>query len=112
MLKTITREELRTKRDNGERFHLVDVQSPEAFYRSHIPGSENVPVNEIELRATALWEPDDQIIVYCQGWDYMSSAEAAAILDRLGFVSVYNFEGGIEDWLNGGGAIAFERRAA
>jgi len=108
MFKTITREQLKMKRDRGERFHLVNVLSAEAFARAHIPGSENVPVNEMDERAPALWEPGEEIVVYCAGWECHASPRAAAILDELGFLNVYDFEG----WQDGGGAVAFERRAA
>ena len=112
MLKTITREELHAKRERGEDFRLVNVLSTAAFARAHIPGSENVPVTEIEERAPALWEPDEEIVVYCSSFDCDASPRAAAILDRLGFINVWDFEGGMEDWVAGGGSVAYERRAA
>jgi len=112
MLKTITREELQAKRERGDRFHLVNVLSATTFAAAHIPGSENVPVTEIEEVAMSLWEPDEEIVVYCASFDCDASSRAAAILERLGYIDVSDFEGGMEDWESGGGAIAFQRRAA
>ncbi|MDP1808669.1 MAG: rhodanese-like domain-containing protein [Actinomycetota bacterium] len=112
MYKTITREELQAKRERGENFRLVNVLPASAFAEAHIPGSENVPLTEIEERAPALWEPDEEIIVYCRSFDCNASPMAATFLDRLGFINVWDFEGGMEDWIDGGGDIAYERRAA
>src|SRR3990172_2091616 len=112
MYKTITREDLRAKLDRGEKFHLVNVLSANAFARTHIPGSQNVPVTEIQERAPALWQPDEEIVVYCSSFDCNASPRAAEILDRLGFTNVYDFEGGLADWEDGGYTVAFFREAA
>ena len=112
MFKKITREELKAKRDRGETFHLVNVLSHEAFDRQHIPGSANVPLPDLEERAPTIFGKADEIIVYCSSFDCSASTTAAAILDRLGFTNVADFEGGMRDWAEAGYPVAFARKAA
>ena len=42
----ISAEGLRTLLDSGDPVRVVDIRSPGAFERGHIPGSENVPFAE------------------------------------------------------------------
>jgi rhodanese-related sulfurtransferase len=109
--KTISRDELEARMERGG-FQLVNVLTPDSFERAHIPRSVNVPVNEIEEMALDLWDPDEDVIVYCSSFDCQASPKAAAILEGLGFTNVFDYEGGIEDWLEGGHPIACGREAA
>jgi 3-mercaptopyruvate sulfurtransferase SseA len=43
---------------------FVDVRSPESYAGGHIPGSLNIPVDELASRYTEL-NPDDWIITLC-----------------------------------------------
>jgi rhodanese-related sulfurtransferase len=108
---TISREELKAKLDAGEKFFLVNVLSPGAFRREHIPGSMNVPVSQVERRARELWNVDDEIVVYCSNSACEASPMAAASLDSLGYRHVADYEGGIEDWKEAGYPVeSFEER--
>lgn len=49
--------------ENNEAVFL-DVRSQEAFAASHIPGSLNIPLGELESRLTEL-DPNQWIITYC-----------------------------------------------
>lgn len=64
----ITRDELRSKIERGDRFHLFEVL-PEMYYRKHhLPGAINMPPTDIEATITRL-VPDKsaEIVLYC--WD-------------------------------------------
>jgi rhodanese-related sulfurtransferase len=61
----IAREELVRALAEG-RITLVDVLSPESFAATHIPGSINLPVADIEQRAgVVLPDRSAPIVVYC-----------------------------------------------
>jgi 3-mercaptopyruvate sulfurtransferase SseA len=43
---------------------FLDVRDPASFSNGHIPGSVNIPLNELESRIGEL-DPNDWIITYC-----------------------------------------------
>ncbi len=72
----IDTDELRSKLDE-EAVRVVDIRSPGAFERGHIPGSENVPfpslVDEVER-----FEGDDEVVTVCPKGK--SSVQAARLI--------------------------------
>ncbi len=40
---------------------LIDVRTPEEFMQKHIPGSKNIPLQELEMRLSEL--PEDPVFV-------------------------------------------------
>ncbi len=74
---------------------LIDVQLENDYYRSHLYGSINIPVeniaNEIANVTTSI---DEVLVVYCLKG--IRSVAACDILTRLGYINVYNIQGGIE----------------
>ena len=66
--KTISRDELRAKIEDGERFFLFEVL-PIAYYRKHhLPGAIHMPPNDVAATAQRI-APDKRadIVLYC--WD-------------------------------------------
>ena len=105
----ITHETLRLrleieKPDNEDRyqgFALVNVLSPEAFEKEHIPGSINIPKgNEDEFEAR--FAKDKEIVVYCASMDCDASTRVARELVERGFTSVYAYEAGMRRWKEAG----------
>ena len=79
-----------------ERYAIVDVQWPNRYEASHIPGAINVPLYAIgEDGVPELPDRDQMIFVY----DYFSnrSREAAQRLADLGYTQVVEF-GGLFSW--------------
>jgi rhodanese-related sulfurtransferase len=72
----IDADELRSKLDK-EAVRVVDIRSPGAYERGHIPGSENVPfpslVDEVER-----FEGDDEVVTVCPHGK--SSVQAARLI--------------------------------
>lgn len=66
---------------------LVDVRSRGEFVGGHVPGSVNIPLDEIELRATEL-DPQKWVVVFCASGT--RSAMARHKLKGLGFARVVN----------------------
>ena len=74
---------------------LIDVRTPEEYASGHIPGSANLPLGrmeEIEAIASSRTAP---LYVYCLSGG--RSAQACALLNRMGYKQVHNI-GGIMSW--------------
>jgi len=93
---TISKEELQNKIAQKDRFQLVNVLGPEHYHLGMIPGSRQIPEPEINLRASEL-DPDQEIIVYCAGYECPLSRQAADKLASMGY-NVRAYEGGIQEW--------------
>ncbi|MFA5007039.1 MAG: rhodanese-like domain-containing protein [Candidatus Izemoplasmatales bacterium] len=75
---------------------LVDVRTPEEYAAGHIPGALLIPLSDLEDDAAAMLpDKDAEIIVYCRSGN--RSAQAADLLDGLGYARIYDM-GGIIDW--------------
>ena len=75
---------------------LVDVRSAEEFSAGAIPGSVNMPLDELRDRAQQL--PGGRVVVHCQVGQ--RGHTAARLLNQLGFDAV-NLDGGFRTWLAG-----------
>ena len=76
---------------------LLDVRTPEEYAMNHIPGSNNLNVNASDFEAQVKTiDKNSEIFVYCKSGS--RSADAATILNQLGFTKVYNLDGGILAW--------------
>ena len=83
---------------------FIDARSREKYRKGHIPGAISVPVNNIQPENIDLQhlDPGQKIIVYCDDPDCLLSMELAAILEHKGFMNVYFFTGGWEEWKEAG----------
>jgi rhodanese-related sulfurtransferase len=67
-VKTITREELKSKLNRREKFILLEALPKNAYDHAHLPTAKNLPVEEIKtLAPTLVPNKDAEIIVYCGG---------------------------------------------
>ena len=98
MWKCITCGSLKGMMDKNDDFILVDVLSPVSYEKEHIPGSINIPLEDIEKKATNLLEMDKMIVVNCGSFQCTMSLQAAEILTKLGYKDVWCFEGGLKYW--------------
>jgi rhodanese-related sulfurtransferase len=78
-------------------FVLLDVRSPEAYARSHIPGAVNLPQTMINAETTAHLAPETVMVVYCWGPGCNGATKAAIKLSALGFL-VKEMIGGMGYW--------------
>jgi rhodanese-related sulfurtransferase len=67
---------------------LLDVRSREEFAAGHLPGSVNIPVDELEGRLHELPPSDRPVVAYCRSG--MRSGRAKSLLERHGFTQVVN----------------------
>jgi len=74
---------------------VLDVRSPQEYEEGHINGAINIPEYEISSKVNNIIQnKNTKIIVYCASGS--RSKKAIKTLKKLGFVQLYNLEGGIE----------------
>jgi len=104
-VREISLDTLVEKRRRGEPLMLVDVLPHEHFAHIHIPGSINVPLEDLRALAPLLFGKGDQLIIYCTSIDCTASPTAVKILQQLGFTDVLDFAGGLAAWVQAGQPI-------
>jgi rhodanese-related sulfurtransferase len=106
---TLTRGQLETTLNAGppenekpnEGYALVNVLGRDQYHREHIPGSINIPgeqLDEFEKR----FDKEKKIVVYCGSPECSASSRAAKALSESGFEHVFDYEGGMSDWTKAG----------
>ena len=78
-------------------FVVLDVRSPEAYAKSHVPRALHLPHTAINAATTAALPHDKLLVVYCWGPGCNGATKAAMQLSALGF-AVKEMIGGIEYW--------------
>jgi thiosulfate sulfurtransferase len=93
---------LHAKLHRGEPVVIVDVRSPVAFAKQHLPGARNIPDAALDQSASSL-NPSQTIAIYCTCPHEHSSARAARTLHDLhGFHKLLVLEGGMGGWIAAG----------
>lgn len=74
---------------------LLDVRSPQEYKETHLEGSINIPIYNIEEKSKEMIPNKENIvIVYCQSGG--RSGKAVKILEKQGYSKLYNIEGGLD----------------
>ena len=73
---------------------IVDVRSRFEFDMGHVPGSKNIPLEEISLHLNEFKLQQTPVVLYCRSGN--RSGMAVSILKQGGVVNVYN-GGGLGD---------------
>ena len=98
-MKTINKEKLKEWKAEKKDFVLINVLSRAEFEKRHIPGSINIPLSEIKDRIEEkVSDKGKTIVVYCANYSCEASTTAAKKLEQIGYSSVFDYKGGIEDW--------------
>lgn len=92
-MKEISVEELAQWRASGKNFVLLDVRTPREIAVASLPGSTQIPLQELAGRTREL-DPSSEIAVICHSGN--RSAFVTELLSRSGFENVYNVAGGID----------------
>ena len=98
-IRTIGREELKSKLDRGDDVRLIMALNRWAYEAKHIPGSLHFDTPN-ELYAAV--GPDDEVIVYCSNVNCLSSVAVYRDLVRRGYRNVRRYSGGLVDWEDAG----------
>lgn len=83
---------------NRESATVVDVRSESEFKKGHILDSKLLPLSKLKNNELGGLEKDldAPIIVVCNTG--MTSTQACQMLQKAGFTSVHNLQGGITEW--------------
>ena len=87
----------RDMQNRVDAFVVLDVRSPEAYVKSHVPGALHLPHTEMNAATTASLPRNKLLVVYCWGPGCNGATKAAMKLSALGF-TVKEMIGGIEYW--------------
>jgi rhodanese-related sulfurtransferase len=90
-------DQVKTKLDGGQKFHLVDVREESEWAKDHLPGAVHLGKGVIERDVEQrIPETGAEIVLYCGGG--FRSALAAENLQKMGYTNVFSMDGGIRDW--------------
>ncbi len=90
---TMARAAEELQRDSSIR--LLDVRTPEEYAGGSIPGSINLPLNQIAQAPKMVADKDARLFVYCRSG--ARSRNASEALAAMGYTNVTNI-GGIIEW--------------
>ncbi|MGM5483543.1 MAG: rhodanese-like domain-containing protein [Nanobdellota archaeon] len=97
----ITSEALFNMMQDKIHFILINVLNKEGYKRFHIPGSINIPfedINFINIIEKIIPDKKEVIVIYSADYNSSESEKAAETLEKYGYENVYNFEDGIKGW--------------
>jgi rhodanese-related sulfurtransferase len=97
-MRSISIEALVAWLESGDPPRLIDVLSAERYAEIHLPRAENIPRQELAVRAANELARDEPVVVYCAGPTSRESERAVAVLEELGYDDVVRFEGGLVEW--------------
>jgi rhodanese-related sulfurtransferase len=86
--------------DDGAALHVLDVRTPAEFESAHIPGSHNLPLDQIRQYRADLVHTTAPVVAVCQ--QGVRSREAARLLVAAGHPAAETLEGGIAAWETAG----------
>lgn len=83
--------------EETNQYVIVDVRTEEEYNEGHIPGSINIPVDELENRIHELKPVKGKpLLLVCRSGS--RSMFAGMILADKGFANLYNLSGGMMAW--------------
>lgn len=75
---------------------IIDVRTPEEFNSGHVQGALNIPVESADFAAqVSALDPGTTYAIYCRSGN--RSAVATAEMGSMGFMHLYDLEGGFVD---------------
>ncbi|UIO99668.1 rhodanese-like domain-containing protein [Halobaculum sp. CBA1158] len=94
----ISPEEVERLLDEGADVRVVDIRSPGAYARGHIPGSENVPFQQLPDRVASLTGSERVVTVCPHGKASVQAANLIASFEGTADARVESMAGGLEAW--------------
>ncbi len=81
--------------------HVIDVRDPHEYADGHVPGAALIPVNSVFARREEL-PKDGKIVFVCAVGQRSALACEMAAAAGLPPDTLYNLEGGTDDWVKAG----------
>ncbi|WP_248897863.1 rhodanese-like domain-containing protein [Haloplanus halobius] len=94
----ISAEEVERLLESDEQPRIIDIRSPGAFARGHIPGSENVPFGELPDRIGEFADADHIVTVCPHGKASVQAARLINSYEGTGDARVESMAGGLDAW--------------
>jgi rhodanese-related sulfurtransferase len=107
-LTTISADDLKEALESEHPPVVINTLPREAHQAKHIPGSINVPTDDIDRVKTLVPNEDEPLVVYCANADCTASPTAAQELEEMGYTNVLDFEDGYAGWRQAGYPLAGE----
>ena len=83
---------------------LLDVRTPSEFASGHISGATNIDFESGTFASDILkLDKSKTYAIYCRSGN--RSAQATAIMAKDGFKSIFNLDGGINNWQSAGNPV-------
>ena len=98
MIDEITPDDLASLLGADKPVRIVDIRSPTAFRRGHIPGSENVPFPQLPTRVDDLADADRIVTVCPHGHDSLRAGRLIVSAESVDDATVQSLAGGLEAW--------------
>ncbi len=98
---TITCQELHERIQESSSLVVINVLPEEMYQDCHIPGSINIPYDQIEASVQD-WNRNLEMVVYCANDACDASRQAYETLEQIGFANIREFPGGMREWLQAG----------
>lgn len=95
MIPEINAQTLKKQLDENISMTLIDVREPCETRLCAIPGSINIPLDQLADHLDSL-PIDQQIVMICHHGN--RSKKGALLLSHCGFDNVFNFSGGVDSW--------------
>ena len=70
---------------------LLDVRTPQEYREGHIPGSQNVPLQQLDKVEEVTENKDTILYVYCRSG--ARSRQTVSLLKHMGYTNVHNIGG-------------------
>jgi rhodanese-related sulfurtransferase len=87
-----------------EDHRIIDVRSPAEYESVHIPGSYNIPLDQLgEHREELRRHVDEPVVLVCMSGQRATQAQQR--LAEVGMPNVRVLEGGMKDWESAGGQV-------
>ena len=97
----MTVDQVKTKLDRGEHFHIVDVREESEWAKDHLPGALYLGKGIIERDVEQqLPDTNAEIVLYCGGG--FRSALVADNLQKMGYTNIISMDGGWRGWTTAG----------
>lgn len=109
--KQLTREDLKKWIDEKKEFVLIDVLAQASYEGRHLPDAKNAFVKDndfLEKVEKFVSNKEAIVVVYCASFTCQLSPRAAGELVEAGYTNVYDFKGGLADWLDAGYSLEGE----
>lgn len=85
------------KADQDSKLYLVNVLDKAFFDDCHIPGSLNIPMQDVKKHAEK-WSKKADVVIYCSNYSCEASTHCCKQLSAMGFESVWDYDEGMAGW--------------